>query len=494
MSHDGQHWHATDQCFSCSTCRCSLLGRPFLPRRGSIYCSIACSKGEPPTPTDSSVPSTARPLLKSTPSQQMQQSMSTNQGSDNDESIAAQSTPPTSPKLTTPSSPINNNQQLQFVQHQMTRAHQVQVQQQPTRSPKMGRRALHCSSKQGQVNNSGSQTPSPYLATKFEQQPQQQQMDTVITINEHDQHSLTSQTSSNYNKALDRVILERNIEKLLERNDNNSPASSPIHIPENITRSPQINRLLHQDRSRQPLDLTDLGLSLDNLSPKTKNTKVPQDLMVTSSMPELPMYELNRLDDITPINEELPTPNISELTLNKEPEIPPPIAIPTTSKKEVRFEGDFQDTLPRSRSYSGKTSSSSARSSGRRRKGSRQRRHAREEHRRLRHNRHSSSATDEPSTSNQARLRQDAVDSHRRMANDDDDDDTETTERSLCSTCSSSSSDSDDFAYELPQRQVYGGVRVNYVPNDAVACARKEQQSMRSDQSSGERDKNCTIS
>ncbi|KAG5677372.1 hypothetical protein PVAND_007136 [Polypedilum vanderplanki] len=76
-------------------------GRPFLPRRGSIYCSIACSKGEPPTPTDSSVPSTARPLLKSTPSQQMQQSMSTNQGSDNDESIAAQSTPPTSPKLTT---------------------------------------------------------------------------------------------------------------------------------------------------------------------------------------------------------------------------------------------------------------------------------------------------------------------------------------------------------------------------------------------------------
>lgn len=28
MSHDGQHWHATDHCFSCSTCRynnCNLL-------------------------------------------------------------------------------------------------------------------------------------------------------------------------------------------------------------------------------------------------------------------------------------------------------------------------------------------------------------------------------------------------------------------------------------------------------------------------------------
>jgi prickle len=88
-------------------------------------------------------------------------------------------------------------------------------------------------------------------------------------------------------------------------------------------------------------------------------------------------------------------------------------------------------------------------------------------------------------------MRQDVVDSQRK-AGEEDDDDTETT-RSICSTCSSSSSDSDDFAYELPQRQVYGGVRVNYVPNDAVACARKEQQ-MRSDQSAGERDKNCTIS
>lgn len=55
MSHEGQHWHATEVCFCCATCRTSLLGRPFLPRRGAIYCSIACSKGEPPTtPSDSS--------------------------------------------------------------------------------------------------------------------------------------------------------------------------------------------------------------------------------------------------------------------------------------------------------------------------------------------------------------------------------------------------------------------------------------------------------
>jgi len=55
MSHEGQHWHATDGCFSCQHCHTTLLGRPFLPRRGLIYCSIACSKGEP-TISDSSKP------------------------------------------------------------------------------------------------------------------------------------------------------------------------------------------------------------------------------------------------------------------------------------------------------------------------------------------------------------------------------------------------------------------------------------------------------
>ena len=49
MTHEGQHWHATDDCFSCHSCCKSLLGHPFLPRRGLIYCSIACSKGESST-------------------------------------------------------------------------------------------------------------------------------------------------------------------------------------------------------------------------------------------------------------------------------------------------------------------------------------------------------------------------------------------------------------------------------------------------------------
>ncbi|XP_035207060.1 protein prickle-like, partial [Stegodyphus dumicola] len=47
MSHEGQHWHATENCFRCHACHLPLLGRPFLPRRGLIYCSVHCSKGEP---------------------------------------------------------------------------------------------------------------------------------------------------------------------------------------------------------------------------------------------------------------------------------------------------------------------------------------------------------------------------------------------------------------------------------------------------------------
>ncbi|XP_053740676.1 prickle-like protein 1a isoform X1 [Synchiropus splendidus] len=54
MTYDGLHWHATDQCFRCMQCCCSLLGRPFLPHQGRIYCSKSCSVGEDHHASDSS--------------------------------------------------------------------------------------------------------------------------------------------------------------------------------------------------------------------------------------------------------------------------------------------------------------------------------------------------------------------------------------------------------------------------------------------------------
>lgn len=47
----------------------------------------------------------------------------------------------------------------------------------------------------------------------------------------------------------------------------------------------------------------------------------------------------------------------------------------------------------------------------------------------------------------------------------------------VCSTCSSSSSDSDDpYAYQLPPRKAYGGVRLSYVPNDRIRAGRHVHQ------------------
>ncbi|XP_029463889.1 prickle planar cell polarity protein 3 isoform X2 [Rhinatrema bivittatum] len=53
MAYEGQHWHATDRCFSCSRCQKPLLGKPFLPKQGQIFCSRACSLGEDPAGSDS---------------------------------------------------------------------------------------------------------------------------------------------------------------------------------------------------------------------------------------------------------------------------------------------------------------------------------------------------------------------------------------------------------------------------------------------------------
>lgn len=75
---------------------------------------------------------------------------------------------------------------------------------------------------------------------------------------------------------------------------------------------------------------------------------------------------------------------------------------------------------------------------------------------------------------------------HRR--NDDD----------RCSTCSSSSSEDDP--YELPPRRAYGGVRISYVSNDALAVARQRSGTLQSSGAKSLRrrrkhdDKNCIVS
>jgi hypothetical protein len=43
MAHESQHWHATDACFYCYTCRIPLHNRGFFPRYGALFCSNECA-------------------------------------------------------------------------------------------------------------------------------------------------------------------------------------------------------------------------------------------------------------------------------------------------------------------------------------------------------------------------------------------------------------------------------------------------------------------
>lgn len=42
MSHENRHWHAEPNCFVCYTCEIPLVGKPFLPRYGVVFCSVDC--------------------------------------------------------------------------------------------------------------------------------------------------------------------------------------------------------------------------------------------------------------------------------------------------------------------------------------------------------------------------------------------------------------------------------------------------------------------
>lgn len=68
---------------------------------------------------------------------------------------------------------------------------------------------------------------------------------------------------------------------------------------------------------------------------------------------------------------------------------------------------------------------------------------------------------------------------------------------STCSTCSSSSSSDDPSVYELPPRRAYGGVRISYVPNDALAAVKQRQLAAEHKSPTAKKqqaEKTCTIS
>ncbi|XP_043274939.1 protein espinas-like isoform X2 [Venturia canescens] len=347
MSHEGQHWHATEACFCCATCRTSLLGRPFLPRRGAIYCSIACSKGEPPTtPSDSSAgppppppPAFPRAGRKApTPSE-------------------GSSSPPPPPPTT---------------RHVISSARN---------SPRMPR-------KHYQGSASLATTPTQASVLEFPAEP--------------------LPGAGSRSGGLDRVILERNLERLLQER-NTHPEETPS----------ELGRLM-QARDREPLRCV----------PTCPPTHA-------SSMPELPPPPYLIGQQSASVSLSSPSADTTDICGNLNLNDPP-----TPTSRRVRFQGDdphavSTSSMPLNNSADTPLSPSSSR----------------------------------PQVPRSRSLQPEEVASTSwgnvgpRTRHEDNE--------SCCSTCSSSSSSDEATAYALPPRRAYGGVRISYVPNDAVACARR---------------------
>lgn len=252
------------------------------------------------------------------------------------------------------------------------------------------------------------------------------------------------------------MVLERNFERILSERSN-------------LGHNSDLERLLHaRDRSREPLHLADL--SLDDWQPRTisdnnQNTEKTDDKdnnngsteetpPHASSMPELAVAAGS--SDST-AGESTTTPG-SPYKRNRGL-----LSVRFQGDNDA-FEGDEGDSgsmeatkkFPRSRSYSGRT----------RHIDSLERRRPRK-------------TTSEGQVAGSSRHHDEDASSY-------------------CSTCSSSSS-SDDLDYQLPPRRAYGGVRISYVPNDALACARRRQAAAgpKSPTKKGnidDKDKNCIIS
>ncbi|XP_043481208.1 protein prickle-like isoform X2 [Leptopilina heterotoma] len=356
MSHEGQHWHATESCFCCATCRTSLLGRPFLPRRGSIYCSIACSKGEPPTPSDSSAgpPPPPPPIYLRIPRRQPQ---------------------PSSEGSSSPPPPPNSRHTLGS----------------PRNSPRLIR-------KQPRQRVAASLATTPTHGT------------TTAEILNEDLPSGSSRFG-----GLDRVLLNRNLEKLVQ---------------ERVTHSEDISNdteRLSQEADREPLQCA--------------QSCPPSHTSSMSELPPPPMslttLAITELSGVASTASGSPSAQTTSSTTNNV--LSPDVSTPTL--RRVRFQGDDNTASPTSPlSAEERIQQFSPLKS------------------KLNASRSKSLPPEEVDGPSWTEI------TSRVKAED---------EESCCSTCSTSSSSDEASAYTLPPRRAYGGVRISYVPNDTVACARR---------------------
>ncbi|XP_037954429.1 protein prickle [Teleopsis dalmanni] len=539
MSHDGQHWHATDECFACNTCRCSLLGRAFLPRRGAIYCSIACSKGEPPTPSDSS--GTGMYTTPTPPTQRVrpQTRIPSSHGS---------SSPPMSP-LQQQQHQQNFNQAMYQLQSQQIAAGigvglvgiadditrlENNKQSYPTSDSDGGvvkdieQGTADFTDFSGGGPSSSSQNMSPLTSpgeyTHLMPKPMELKQDSPYNFNEMSLNLDAAWPAKPPHIDANNYNLQRQMQHVTKM-DNSITSSMPEltskttkHLPTN-----SVDNRHGQSSSQQFSHLTEFN---DNIisPPPSEVAELPTPNLSVASTALPP--ELMGSPTASAGDRSITSPQSTQsASLTQPPNHPVSILSGASSsspmsggatggetkKKGVRFEG-IPDTLPRSRSYSGNgagTNNSSAgvaTSSVDSRHGSghgsghssrRRRRKKSSGHRSSSHRTHSTTRADtyapaQPLSSSYqgppSMLHTATADATKRKHRTDDESEDAS---SVCSTCSSSSSSSEDYMimYQLPQRRHYGGVRVSYVPNDALAYDRKRKSADMAD-----KDKNCIIS
>ncbi|XP_017093559.2 protein prickle isoform X1 [Drosophila bipectinata] len=563
MSHDGQHWHATDECFSCNTCRCSLLGRAFLPRRGAIYCSIACSKGEPPTPSDSSGTGTGTGLGMYTSSPRPPHAQAAPPA--RIPSSHASSSPPMSPQQQQQHQASFNQAMYQLQSQQLEAAgggsllglggelslldHTKQGHSYATSDSDAGvvkdlehghhpgggdltdfsgGRASSTSQNLSPLNSPGDF--QPHLMPK----PMELQRDGVYNFNEMSSNLDAAWPAKPPLGATHSYQLQR---QLMEQPHTSSLPELTGPMPGHSQGQGHLQHLSHLHASAQQFQHHEYADILH--PPPPPPGEVPElptpNLSVASTAlpPELmgsPTHSAGERSLNTPLSTQSATQApMHPVSILSGASSSSPMSGEPGKKKGVRFEG-IPDTLPRSRSYSGNgagTSGSGERerekdrdrdreSGGRHGHGHNSRRRRRRKSSSSGHHRsgsghrsHSTTRADTyapaqplsssyqgpPSALQSANLAQE-MEAHKspsrqQREREREREREESEESDVCSTCSSSSSSSEDYMmYQLPQRRHYGGVRVSYVPNDALAYDRKRKPS----EMGGDKDKNCIIS
>ncbi|XP_065214683.1 prickle planar cell polarity protein 3-like isoform X2 [Planococcus citri] len=517
MSHEGQHWHATDQCFCCHTCRSSLLGRPFLPRRGAIYCSIACSKGEPPTPSDSSGPGMYLPrhhrMLEKPPSDgsSTPPSPSRNKRMVNKDVRLSPSVLQQELRIS-PSAIQSATMDVTFLpSNNLPRSatqsprHLANSSPTLTRSPKMGKRALHRGSHKTSLSSLSSQPLTPSAPPPPPLPPPLPPYPSIKCSSDAYAKSTESSSQLNHDRSLNRMLMEKALERHSCEKPINGHSSSKREDAlyreigrcgssgsgggggNNLWIQAQVQHLLIENcktsNSNPSLDKlllesSKLGISQSDLHRILSQQLAKYKKSSTSPSPskysvEYEQFENYKSDNSMDRGEKSTNASrdselqIAELSLSLD-SWKPSLTDSSANNNHASSMPELPHQNNSSGSYRSKTKANLS----------------------VRFENELEDDEEEDITENNNYR---SKHHQRRRKNDDDTD-------SYCSTCSSSSSSDDPTVYQLPPRRTFnGGARISYVPNDKLAFA-KRQQSLVSRSPSKKPaapaadDKNCVIS